>query len=315
MIAAELGLGERLAPQPPRARRRGALPAGRQPQRPRGAARGGARLALPRARLRGGRGADRRRPSTSRDRVRAHPPGRPQDRAAGGARPPRPLGQLRAARLRGPAARAHLHRRRGRSTACRPGVGRGSSKKGAEQEAAREALAGLGVIAEPSAERAPRADRPGAPTIRRYRQTLRSRVPEDDQAARLQVVRRPGRGPARAGGGGRRRPERLGEVEHLRRDPLGDRLAEPARAAGREARRRPLRRLGRRAGRPTSARSSSSSTTSPAPGPSCPSPRSRSAAGCTAAARASTSSTARRCAGSTWSSSSPTSGSAAGCAR
>ena len=45
-------------------------------------------------------------------------------------------------------------------------------------------------------------------------------------------------------------PERLGEVEHLRRDPLGDGIAEPARAARREARRRALRR-GRRAASPS----------------------------------------------------------------
>ena len=50
-------------------------------------------------------------------------------------------------------------------------------------------------------------------------------------------------------------------------------------------------------------------------GPSCRSPRSRSRGGCTAAARGSTSSTGRRSAASTWSSCSPTSGSAAGCAR
>ena len=72
-----------------------------------------------------------------------------------------------------------------------------------------------------------------------------SRAPEGDQAARVQVVRRPGRDPARAGRRRRRRPERLRQVERLRLDPLGDRLDEPGRAARREARRRPLRRLGR----------------------------------------------------------------------
>ena len=36
-------------------------------------------------------------------------------------------------------------------------------------------------------------------------------------------------------------PNGSGQVEHLRRDPLGDRLAEPARAPRREARRRALR--------------------------------------------------------------------------
>ncbi len=66
-------------------------------------------------------------------------------------------------------------------------------------------------------------------------------VPALDQPARLQVVPRDRRDPARAGRGRGRRPERLREVERRRRDRLGRRLADAVRAAGGEARRRPLR--------------------------------------------------------------------------
>ena len=45
----------------------------------------------------------------------------------------------------------------------RAGVGRGSSKKGAEQEAAREALAGLGAGPEPPADRHPETASRGGP--------------------------------------------------------------------------------------------------------------------------------------------------------
>ena len=74
------------------------------------------------------------------DRVRADPPRRPQDRAAGGAGPSRARGQLHAARRR----RARRTSRTFTAAAIvdgqEAGVGRGSSKKGAEQQAAREAL-------------------------------------------------------------------------------------------------------------------------------------------------------------------------------
>ena len=76
------------------------------------------------------------------------------------------------------------------------------------------------------------------------------RASEGNKAARLQVVRGPGRGAPRAGRRGRHRAERVREIECLRLDPVGDRLAQSARTAGREARRRPLRRLvGSQAGR------------------------------------------------------------------
>ena len=59
---------------------------------------------------------------------------------------------LRAPRRRGPAARADLHLGRG-VDGEQVGVGRGSSKKDAEQEAAREALERLAAAAgEPVAE-------------------------------------------------------------------------------------------------------------------------------------------------------------------
>ena len=108
-----------------------------------------------------------------------------------------------------------------------------------------------------------------------------SRAPQSDQAARVQVVRRPGRDPSRIRGRGRGRPERVGQVERLRLDPLGDRLDEPGRAARREARRRPVRRLGRPRSRSTSARSTCCSTTPTARGPTCRTARSRSRGACT----------------------------------
>src|SRR4029078_5083012 len=78
------------------------------------------------------------------------------------------------------------------------------------------------------------------------------------QAAWLQVLPGPGRDPPR---GGRRRDrwaEPLREVQRLRRDPLGRRLPQPDRAAGREAGRRPLRRRGLPAApRPLARRSAS----------------------------------------------------------
>ena len=83
------------------------------------------------------------------------------------------------------------------------------------------------------------------------------------QAAWLQVVPRPGRGSPRAGrrrrSSGRTAPGKSNVSDAIR---LGRRLAQPERAAGREARRRALRRRRTRAARPTSARSSCSSTTS-----------------------------------------------------
>ena len=327
VIAAELGLGERLAANHPTPRlRRGSdgspttATSSRRCSRPRSppstSSTGSSR----------GRAGDRRCVREP-DRLRAHPPGRPQDRAAGGARPPRAHRQLRArSTAEGPPHERDVHRggadrrRRGRASGAgdrrrapsrRPRARRwpSSTARRPPRPAGRDRLRA-------SAARRGRSPGPGRrATIRRHRQTLRSRVPEDGQASRLQVVRRSGRGAPRAGGGGRRRAQRLGEVQHLRCDPLGDRVAQPARAPRREARRRAVRRLLRRGPRSTSARSSSCSTTTPAPGPTCPTRRSRSAAGSTAAARASTSSTARRCAGSTSSSCSPTSGSAAACAR
>ncbi len=75
--------------------------------------------------------------------------------------------------------------------------------------------------------------------------SLLAGAPEGNQAARVQVIRRTGRDPSRARRVGRGRPERLREVERLRLDPLGDGIAQPGRAASREARRRALRRLGR----------------------------------------------------------------------
>ena len=74
------------------------------------------------------------------------------------------------------------------------------------------------------------------------RQTSASVSPRS-QDPRLQVVPGSGRGAPRAGRRRGRRPERLGQVEHRRRDRLGGREPEPERASRREARGRPLRRL------------------------------------------------------------------------
>ena len=312
VIAAELGLGERLLAAPPGPGRR-ASPRGSSSNRNVLAALLEAALAA--IYLEHGFDAVAApivAAFDERDRVRAHPQGRPQDRAAGGACPPRHVGELRAARLRGPAARAHVHRRGARRRRRRPGSGTGGSKKDAEQEAAREALAGLETDASgrpPPPERQPRSSARAAADF------AASRAPEGDQAPRVQVVRRPGRGAPRAGRRGRRRPERLGQVEHLRRDPLGDRLAEPARAARREARRRPLRRLRRpQAGRLLRGRADLRQRGRRL-ARACRSPRCRSRGGSIAAARASTSSTARAVRRLDLSSCSPTSASAAGCAR
>ena len=167
------------------------------------------------------------------DRLRPHPPGRPQDRAAGGARPPRPAASTYvAARVGGARPRARASPR----AALIDGEPRRASGAAARRRAPsrrRHARRSAGSAPTPSRPAAPpppeTARRPaGAPLSAAIGRLCGSRVPEDDQAARLQVVRRPGRGAPRAGGRGRRRAERVGEVEHLRRDPLGDRLAEPA---------------------------------------------------------------------------------------
>ena len=171
-------------------------------------------------------------------------------------------------------------------TASRSAPARGRTKKDAEQAAAAEALA---------AARAASAStrRVGWQQVRPQRQlACPARAPERDQAAWLQVVPRSGGDPARAGRGRGRRAERLGQVERRRRDRLGGRLPRAARAARGEARRRALRRA-RPAARPTDycevelavrqrgrRRAGRRSR------------RSRSRGGCTAAARASTSSTA-----------------------
>ncbi len=66
-------------------------------------------------------------------------------------------------------------------------------------------------------------------------------APSHDSPARLQELPRRGGGAPRARGRRHRRPERLGQVERGGRPPLGDRLAQPVRAARGEARRRPVR--------------------------------------------------------------------------
>ena len=73
------------------------------------------------------------------------------------------------------------------------------------------------------------------------KEELRS-VPEVSDAARVQVVRGQDRARVRTRRDGRRRPERLGEVEPRRRRRVGARRAGPAHAARREDGRRHLRR-------------------------------------------------------------------------
>ena len=85
-------------------------------------------------------------------------------------------------------------------------------------------------------------DGAGGRVTRRPRRTLASpaHASSRDQAARLQVVPRAGRGAPRAGRRRGRRAERLRQVERRRRHRLGGRLAGALGAPGREARRRPL---------------------------------------------------------------------------
>ena len=118
----------------------------------------------------------------------------------------------------GPAARPHASRAPRVIDGEQVGIGSGRTKKDAEQEAAREAL---------DAARACLSLGPyGSCAVIRGRSLASPpRAPERDQAAWLQVVPRSGRGPARAGRGRGRRAERLREVERLRRDRLGGRLA------------------------------------------------------------------------------------------
>ena len=200
------------------------------------------------------------------------------------------------------------------------GIGKGSTKKAAEQEAARQALEALGdgveASASPQCSGLARLRQIVPSDIRRVSLAFVGRAPPVDQDPRLQVVRRPDRAQARAGRRRRRRPERLRQVERRRRDRLGRRLADAVRAAGREARRRALRRGRRPVRRRITARSSSCSTTRTAASATrSTTARSRSRAGSFVAARASTSSTRRPCGAPISSSSSPTSASAARCTR
>ena len=214
----------------------------RQPERARGPARGRARRALPRARFEpiepsvvaafAGRSSTRRRPR------------RPQDRAPGGARARGRQVTYSVLEADGPA-----HDRPFTCAAlidgAQAGVGSGRTKKDAEQEA--RARGARDVRVELSGH---------PPAV-----SLPRRAPACDQAARLQVVPGPGRGPARAGRCRRRRAERLRQVERRRRAALGRGEPRAERAARREARRRALRRIGQAGRRPTTARSSCSSTT------------------------------------------------------
>ena len=78
------------------------------------------------------------------DRLRADEPGRLQDRPPGGARAQGPRGQLHGRRRGGPTARPALHRA-AMVDGEEEGIGRGRSKKDAEQEAAKLALSKLGL--------------------------------------------------------------------------------------------------------------------------------------------------------------------------
>ena len=210
------------------------------------------------------------------------------------------------------------------------GVGRGSTKKAAEQEAARQALDALGVSrADQISQRVDPCGRMRGPSatggIVRRRPTLRLAASvarmrgsvhlKSLKHPRLQILPRPARDRRSSRGRRRRRPERLRQVEHRRRGRLGGRLADSFRASRREARRRPLRRRrrpqGRRALRGRARVRQRGRTT----GRSSTSARSRSPAGSFVAARGSTSSTRRRCAARISSSCSPTSGSGRRCTR
>ena len=169
------------------------------------------------------------------DRVRGDPARRLQDRAPGGAGAPEPAGELLGARDRGPGARAALHVRGARSTGTQLGRGHGPHEEGGR--------AGGGRGRRSRRSRPSSRAGPAEPAHPPRSLACPSRAPERNQAARLQVVPRPGRSPARAGRGRRRRAERLGEVEHRRRAGLGGRVAGAQRAARREAGRRALRRL------------------------------------------------------------------------
>ena len=235
VVAAELGLGERLLEQPSGPGERRAGPARRQPERPRGAARGGARRALPRARLRGGRGpiVDAFEPRI--EYALTHKVDHKTELQEELARRGRSVSYALLA-SEGPAHERHVHR--GRADRRRAGRGRARAARRrtpSRRPPARRSTgsAPLPAAAEPSSgvRRRP-ADFP-----RVHLKTIKLRGFKsfvDPVEVRLEP------GVAVVVG-----PNGSGQVEHLRRDPLGDRLAEPARAARREARRRPLRRLGR----------------------------------------------------------------------
>ena len=88
----------------------------------------------------------------------------------------------------------------------------------------------------------PRCGEPAFPASVRPSGESRLGAPALASHTRLQVVPRHARDRARARCCRHRRPERLGQVEHRRRDRLGGRVADAVRAARREARRRPVRR-------------------------------------------------------------------------
>ncbi len=283
----------------PRDAARGADPARQEPQRARGAARGGARCDLPRARLRGGREADRRMRSERHMEYARHALGRLQDGAAGGARADRGKQVVYTVRRDG---------RPGRTTArftCaatvdgeQRGVGSGSTKKEAEQEAA---LAGARVArgrGSGGVEQArPRRLVSVAPCVHLKSVRMRGFKSFPDQ---VEVRLEPGVAVVVG-------PNGSGKSNIADAIVWASGIAGAERAAGGEAGRRAVRRRRRTRARRSSARSSCSSTTPTRPCRDCDfSEVVDRRAGCTAAARASTSSTARRCAGSTSSSCSRT---------
>ena len=235
-MAKELELGERLA------RARGRRPARRapahlaEPERPRRAC---SRPRIAALYLEHGferdRAGDRRRVQRE-DRVRALEPRRLQDRAPGGARALGQAGALHGARGRGPAARpaVRLRRaRRGRPARRRPRLDEEGRRAGGR--ARRRSTSSASCPSSSSA--AAGGGRPRR--IARMQPPVHLKIDPDP---RLQVVPGRARDRARAGRRGRRRPERLGQVEHRGRRRLGGRLADAVRAPRGEARRRPLRR-------------------------------------------------------------------------
>ena len=215
VVARDLGLGEQLVDaRGARARTRSSS-ASPEPQRPRGAARGRARRALPRARLRADRGGGRRRVRGRIDYALTTHVDHKTELQEALARLGRSV-TLRRPRGAGPAARAAVHLRgdgrrraaRRRDRALEEG-GRAGGRQAGAGRARTPSRAAVGV------RRRRLSLRRGASALRLQLRGFKS-FP-DPVEIRLEP------GVAVVVG-----PERLGQVERLGRDRLGDGLAAPS---------------------------------------------------------------------------------------